>query len=89
MSENANDQDGTEPPRTSPGPPVDPELDDVATGRASPGPPVVPASDDDVDDDSADDVDRRTEDPAGEKAIPGENPEDNPDLRGEERFDAG
>lgn len=83
MSENERDRDDAVPRRTSPGPPVDPVPDDVAPGRASPGPPGVPA------DDEEDDVERPTKDPAGYKAIPGEHPEDNPDLQGEERFDAG
>ena len=89
MSEHAseNERHDVAPDTASPGPPVDPVPDDdvAPVTQAHPGPPVVQEPDDDVDDD----VDRPTEDPAGERAIPGEYPEDNPDLEGEDRFDAG
>jgi hypothetical protein len=82
MSEHAseNERNDVAPGSASPGPPVDPTPDDVVAPvpQDSPGPPVVPGDDDGED--------RPTED---DKAIPGEYPEDNPDLEGEDRFDAG
>lgn len=83
MSENENYRDDTAPvPQANPGPRVDPvSADDDVQGSSNPGPRDVPGQDDDLD--------RTTEDPAGERAIPGEHPKDDPDLEGEERFDAG
>lgn len=49
-----------------------------------PGPPVVPGPDSSESEREA----QAREDSEG-GAIPGEDPEDNPDLEGEERFDAG
>jgi hypothetical protein len=83
MSENENYRtDDVPTPQANPGPRVDPvsAADDVQ-GSTNPGPRDVPGQDDDLD--------RTTEDPAGERAIPGEHPKDDPDLEGEERFDAG
>jgi hypothetical protein len=84
MSEHAreNERNDVAPGSESPGPPADPTPDDVVAPvpQSSPGPPDVPADDDDED--------RPTEE-AEDKAIPGEYPEDNPDLEGEDRFDAG
>ena len=59
------------------------DRNEAASGRVpSPGPPVVP--DDDAADRSTDDTDETKD-----ESIPGEEPEDNPDLTGEDRFDAG
>jgi hypothetical protein len=81
MSENDRTDD-VPTPQANPGPRVDPvSADDDAQGSTNPGPRDVPGQDDDLD--------RTTADPAGEQAIPGEHPEDDPDLKGEERFDAG
>lgn len=55
----------------------DAEFADLARRQAEAVRPQDPASDD---------TEAR---PADEKAIPGEQPEDNPDKDGEERFDAG
>lgn len=87
MTENESERDdAAQAPQTNPGPRVDPvTTDDDEQGRANPGPRDVPGSDDTSDDD----LDRTSEDPAGEKAIPGEHPKDDPDLEGEDRFDAG
>lgn len=87
MSENESYRTDDAPaPQANPGPRVDPVTadDDDVQGRANPGPRDVPGQDD-----ADDDLDRTTEDPAGERAIPGEHPKDDPDLEGEERFDAG
>ncbi|WP_275001915.1 hypothetical protein [Promicromonospora iranensis] len=86
MSENEDYRtDDAQAPQANPGPRVDPvSADDDVQGRTNPGPRDVPGQDD-----GADDGLDRTEDPAGEKAIPGEHPKDDPDLEGEERFDAG
>lgn len=83
MSENENYRTDDAPvPQANPGPRVDPvSADDDVQGSSNPGPRDVPGQDDDLD--------RTTEDPAGERAIPGEHPKDDPDLEGEERFDAG
>lgn len=83
MSENENHRtDDVPTPQANPGPRVDPvTVDDDVQGSSNPGPRDVPGQDDDLD--------RTTEDPAGERAIPGEHPKDDPDLDGEERFDAG
>ncbi|GAB2462899.1 hypothetical protein GCM10027063_00210 [Promicromonospora xylanilytica] len=70
---------------------------DAVSGHVpSPGPPAVPGEDrDDVDRADIDAVGTPTENPGPAEederpeAIPGEYPEDNPDLEGEERFDAG
>ncbi|MDR7382869.1 hypothetical protein [Promicromonospora iranensis] len=78
MSENEGHRTDDAPvPQTNPGPRVDPvSTDDDIEGRANPGPREVPEPEDpDADTD--------------EQAIPGEHPKDDPDLEGEERFDAG
>jgi hypothetical protein len=86
MSENEDYRTDDAPaPQANPGPRVDPvSADDDAQGHANPGPRDVPGQDD-----TSDDALDRTGDPAGEKAIPGEHPKDDPDLEGEDRFDAG
>ena len=83
MSENESYRtDDVPTPQANPGPRVDPvSADDDVQGSSNPGPRDVPGQDDDLD--------RTTEDPAGKRAIPGEHPKDDPDLEGEERFDAG
>jgi hypothetical protein len=87
MTENENYRTDDAPaPQANPGPRVAPvTADDDVEGSSNPGPRDVPGQDDTSDDD----LGRTTEDPAGEKAIPGEHPKDDPDLEGEERFDAG
>ena len=82
MSENENYRTDVPTPQANPGPRADAvSADDDVQGSTNPGPRDVPGQDDDLD--------RTTEDPAGERAIPGEHPKDDPDLEGEERFDAG
>jgi hypothetical protein len=83
MSENEKDPDDVVPRRASPGPPPSTASEEVPPGSASPGPPAVPESEESPEEDE----DRP--DATDDRAIPGEHPEDNPDLKGEERFDAG
>jgi len=91
MSENEGYRTDDAPvPQANPGPRVDPvTADDDVQGSTNPGPREVP-----VPEDLDDDVDRQTreaeerEDSEG-GPVPGEYPKDDPDLEGEERFDAG
>ncbi|GAA4699201.1 hypothetical protein APR04_004020 [Promicromonospora umidemergens] len=71
-------------------------IDPVPGHVPSPGPPAVPGQDRDAANRADTDATKTpTENPGPaeederSKAIPGEDPEDNPDLEGEERFDAG
>lgn len=75
MSENENDRnDAAEGRVPSPGPPVPSPPRHRAAPHAAKAPRENPGP---------------AEGDEGSKTIPGEDPEDNPDLKGEERFDAG
>ena len=73
------------------------DQNEAASGHVpSPGPQAVPGQDRDTANRAESDAaETPTENPGPaedderSEAIPGEDPEDNPDLEGEERFDAG